>query len=100
MRNIHNRTRSNVDWVEFKKKRNEFNKKVRNAKYKTWREFVEAVDDESIWTVNNYMNSKPKQHYIPTINGTAATNEEKARYFKEAFLPHFHHYQGRTPLTL
>ena len=87
MRNIHNRTRSNVDWVEFKKKRNEFNQKVRNAKYKTWREFIEAMDDESIWIVKNYMNSKPKQHYILTINGTATTNEEKAHYFKEAFLP-------------
>ena len=39
---------SNVDWIKFKKKRNEFNKKVRNAKYETWREFIEAVDDESI----------------------------------------------------
>ena len=86
-RNIHNRTRSYVDWVEFKQKRNEFNQKVRNAKQKTWRDFAETIDDESIWIAKNYMNSKPKQQYIPTINETATTNEEKARYFKEAFIP-------------
>ena len=33
------------------------------------------------------MNSKPTQHYIPTINGTATTNEEKANQFREVLLP-------------
>ena len=45
------------------------------------------MDDESIWIVKDYMNSKPRQHYIPTINGTATTNNEKAHYFREALLP-------------
>src|SRR5579859_8040760 len=33
------------------------------------------------------MNSTPTQHYIPTINGTATTNEEKAEQFRNALLP-------------
>src|SRR5579859_4734714 len=86
-RNIHNRTHSHIDWTEWKKKRNEYNKKVRNLKYNTWREFVEAADEKSIWSIKKYMNSKPTQHYIPTINNTATTNEEKAAQFREALLP-------------
>ena len=87
MRNSHSRTYSNVDWTEWKKKRNEYNQKVRNAKYNTWREFVEAADEKSIWTIKKYMDSKPTQHYIPTINETATTNEEKAIQFREVLLP-------------
>ena len=45
-RNLHRRTHSYVDWTEWKKKRNEYNQKVRNAKYNTWREFVEAADEK------------------------------------------------------
>ena len=77
-RNLHRRTHNNVDWAEWKKKRNEYNQKVRNAKHNTWKEFVEAADEKSISTIKKYLNSKPTQHYIPTINGTATTNEEKA----------------------
>ena len=86
-RNLHRRTRSHVDWTEWKKKRNKYNQMVRNAIYNTWREFVEAADEKSIWIIKKYMNSKPTQHYIPTINGTATTNEEKATQFREALLP-------------
>jgi hypothetical protein len=60
---------------------------VRNAKYNTWKQFVESADEKSIWTIKKYMNSKPTQHYIPTINNTATTNEEKAAQFREALLP-------------
>ena len=76
-----------MDWTEWKKKRNKYNQMVRNAIYNTWREFVEAADEKSIWIIKKYMNSKPTQHYIPTINGTATTNEEKATQFREALLP-------------
>ena len=86
-RNSHRRTGSIVDWTEWKKKRNEYNQKIRNAKYKAWREFVEAADEKTIWTIKKYMNSKPTQHYIPTINGTATTNEEKASQFRKVLLP-------------
>ena len=78
LRNLHRRTGGNVDYIEFKRKKNEYNQKVRNAKHATWREFVGAADEKSIWIIKKYMNSTPTQHYIPTINGTATTNEEKA----------------------
>ena len=49
--------------------------------------FVEAADEKSIWSIKKYMNSKPTQHYIPTINDTATTNEEKAARLREVLLP-------------
>jgi ribonuclease HI len=85
-RNLHKRTNSNVDWEEWKKKRNEYNQKIRNAKHNTWKEFAGSADEKSIWNIKKYMNSKPTQHYIPTIN-TADTNEEKANRFREVLLP-------------
>ena len=33
------------------------------------------------------MNSKPIQHYIPTLNETATTNDEKAKQFQNVLLP-------------
>ena len=48
---------------------------------------MEAANEKSIWTIKRYMNSKPTQHYIPTISGTATTNEEKASQFRKALLP-------------
>ena len=33
------------------------------------------------------MNSTPTQHFIPTINGTATTNEEKITQFTQTLLP-------------
>ena len=87
LRNLHRRTNSNADFVEWKKKRNEYNQKVRNAKYNMWKEFVESADEKSIWTIKKYMNSTPTQHYIPTINETAMTNEEKAKQFRDVLLP-------------
>ena len=76
-----------MDYTEWKQKRNEYNQKIRNAKYNTWKEFVETADEKSIWTIKKYMNSTSSQHHIPTINGTATTNEEKASQFKEVLLP-------------
>jgi hypothetical protein len=61
-RNQHTRMNSYVDWEEWKKKRNEYNKKVRNTKYNTWKQFVESADEKSIWTIKKYMNSKPMQY--------------------------------------
>jgi len=57
------------------------------AKYNTWKEFVEKADETSIWKIKNYMNSRPTQQYIPTINETATTNEEKAEQFRQTLLP-------------
>jgi hypothetical protein len=87
LRNLHRRTRSHVDWKEWKKKRNEFNQKVRNTRHNTWKGFVEAADEKTIWTIKKYINSTPTQHYIPAINETATTNEEKANQFREVLLP-------------
>jgi hypothetical protein len=48
VRNLHRRTGSSVDWLDRKTKRNEYNWKVKNAKYNTWKEFVESADEKSI----------------------------------------------------
>jgi ribonuclease HI len=87
VRNRHKRTHSYIDWMEWKKKRNEYNQKIRNAKYNTWKKLAETADEKSIWILKNYMNSKPTQHYIPTLNETATTNEEKTNQFRKVLLP-------------
>src|SRR5579859_2339244 len=98
-RNLHMRTNSNVDWEQWKKKRNEYNKKVRNAKYNTWKQFVESADEKSIWTIKKYMHSKPTQHYIPMINDMATTNEEKRRNSGKSSSLHSQHYRQQTHRT-
>ena len=52
-----------------------------------WRDFVEKADEKSIWKIKKYMDSTPMTMYIPTLNNSATTNEEKAKEFKEAFFP-------------
>ena len=48
---------------------------------------METADEKSIWKVKKYMNSTPTQPYIPTLNGTAATNESKIQEFIKTFFP-------------
>src|SRR5579859_4204298 len=46
-------------------------------------ETVCRIDRREIDMDNQKIHELPTQHYIPTINGTATTNEEKATQFRE-----------------
>ena len=84
---MHKRTHSTADWRKWKKKRKEYDQKIKNAKYNTWKAYVESADEESIWKITDYMSSKPTQQYIPIINEKATTNEEKVNQFRQTLLP-------------
>src|SRR5579859_1302180 len=64
-----------------------YQQKLKDAQRQTWRSFVEAADEKTIWNIKKYMNSTPTQHYIPTLNETVAKNKEKAQEFIKTFFP-------------
>jgi len=64
-----------------------YQQKLKDAQRQTWRSFVEAADEKTIWNIKKYMNSMPTQHYIPTLNETVAKSEEKAQEFINTFFP-------------
>jgi len=86
-RNRFRRTRNNEDHLLWKEKKNLFRKSIKEAKQKTWREFVENADEKSIWQVKKYMNATPTQAYVPTLKDTATSNEIKAKEFQATFFP-------------
>ena len=65
-------------WQERKK---EYKARIKAAKDEKWREFVKEADEKTIWTLKKYMDPTPTSSYIPTLNGTAASNEQKAKLF-------------------
>ena len=48
---------------------------------------MKEADEKRIWKFKKYMDSTPTSSYIPTINETAASNDEKAEIFKSTFFP-------------
>ena len=55
------------------------------CKRNTWHKFVEKADERSIWKVNKYLNSLPTNSYIPTLEGAAATNQQKTDTLSKTF---------------
>src|SRR5271169_993367 len=86
-RNIFRRTRREEDKIEWKEKLREYNRAIKRAKRETWRNFVEQADEKTIWQVKKYTDSTPTTTYIPTLQGKASTNEEKATTFQKTFFP-------------
>ena len=86
-RNIYRRTGRNEDKEKWKKERNEYHNSIKQAKVKTWRDFVSTADETTIWQVKKYMDTIPTTTYIPTLQGGAATNDQKTESFQKAFFP-------------
>ena len=57
------------------------------CKRTTWHKFVGEADEHGIWKVNKYLNSLPTNTYIPTMEGTAATNQQKTDTLSKTFFP-------------
>jgi hypothetical protein len=49
-------------------KKNEYRQNIKEAKEKTWRDFVSKADRRTIWTVKKYIDATPTPSYIPTLN--------------------------------
>jgi ribonuclease HI len=87
LRNVFHRTGSTWDRKRWKKKRKEYQNNIRAAKERTWRDFVEEADEKTIWMVKKYIDATPTPSYIPTLDGNATTNDEKAEKFQATFFP-------------
>ena len=53
----------------------------------SWRKFVGEADEESIWKLKKYLDTTPTSTYIPTLDGTAASNEQKLKLLQSKFFP-------------
>jgi len=71
-------------WQERKQ---EYKARIKAVKEEKWREFVKEANEKMIWTLKKYMDSTPTSLYIPNLNGTAASNEQKAKLFQSTFFP-------------
>jgi hypothetical protein len=90
MNNARNRFRrmgNEEDCRICKDREKEYRGKIKQCKRNTWRKFMKEADEKTIWKLKKYMDSTPTSSYIPTINETAASNDEKAEIFKSTFFP-------------
>jgi hypothetical protein len=86
-RNKFKRSNSEVHQKAWKEKERKYRGMIKKFKRNTWRKFVKEADEKTIWKLKKYMDSTPISSYIPTINETAASNDEKAEIFKSTFFP-------------
>ena len=75
------------DEEEWKRRRKAYYHKIEECKRDTWQKFISEADERSIWRVNKYLNSLPTNTYIPTLDGTATTNQQKSDALRKAFFP-------------
>ena len=87
LRNIYLKTRANVDKVAWRKKDNELDDKIAQAKKDKWWEYVENADAKSVFQIKNYISSLPTPTFIPTLNKHAATHDQKTALLQETFFP-------------
>ena len=86
-RNHYRRTRNEREGAAWRSARDEYRHEIKRAKERTWRQFLEEADERTLWTAKKYLDSLPTPHYIPTLNNTANSNEEKATEFQANFFP-------------
>ena len=86
-RNRFRRTKNKEDGRKWKDQEKKYRGKIKKCKRNTWRKFVVEADEKKIWKLKKYMDSIPMSSYIPTINETAASNDQKAEIFKSTFFP-------------
>jgi len=79
--------RLEIDKREWKQHLQKYMHSIRKAKHQTWRAFIESADEKSIWQIKKYTESSMTLTYIPTLQGKASSNEEKAKEFQSTFFP-------------
>lgn len=84
--------------AEFKAQRNLYTQAIRDAKRRHWEDFLEQLDDESMWTAASYLKGEHTdggRARVPNLRfrsadgqeGAASNNEQKSRILLEAFFP-------------
>src|SRR5216117_692741 len=87
LRNIFSRTNHAVDKAAWKDKANEYEEESARAKVSKWKEYVNNADGKTIWQIKKYITNIPTSTFIPTLNGHAATYEQKVNALRKAFFP-------------
>ena len=87
LRNMFFRTRHEADKAAWRAKKNEHKREIAQAKVSKWREYVSNVDGKTIFQVKDYVTNIPTSAVVPTLEGSAVTNEQKAAALKKAFFP-------------
>ncbi|TMI86169.1 MAG: hypothetical protein E6H10_00780 [Bacteroidetes bacterium] len=86
-RNRYRRTRNNIARIEWRERANEYTNTIAKEKEAKWREYVSNADGKSIWKVKKYIDNAQTPTFIPTLDNTAETTEQKTSLFKETFFP-------------
>ena len=87
LRNIFRRTNHAIDKAAWREKADEYVQEISRAKESKWREYVNNADGKTIWQVKKYVTNIPTPTFVPTLNGNAATNEQKVNALRKAFFP-------------
>src|SRR5271170_3068589 len=87
LRNTYRRTGHHADKQAWRVKANEYTTEITRAKAAKWKEFVNSADAKTIWQIKKYITNIPASTLIPTLDGHAATNEDKVTTLRKAFFP-------------
>src|SRR5216117_2534738 len=87
LRNIFRRTNHAMDKAAWRIKANEYTQEIARAKARKWKEYVNNANHKTIWQIKKYITNKPTSTFIPTLDGHAATNEQKVSILRKAFFP-------------
>jgi len=52
-----------------------------------WREFVNSANEKSIWQVKKYVANTPVASFISTLDGQAASHNQKVKLLQKSFFP-------------
>ena len=87
-RNKFRRTQAEEDRQRWKSKEKIYKREIKKCKRDTWRKFVKEADETTIWKLKKYIDSDtPTSPFIPTLNKTASSNDEKAEILRATFFP-------------
>ena len=86
-RNLYRRTRSPIDKKAWEEKANEYTEGITKAQRATWKKYVEKADGKSIFQIKKYAFNIATSSLIPTLDGQAATHEDKVATLTRVFFP-------------
>ena len=87
LRNTYRRRKHETDKAAWRLKANKYASEIARAKETTWKEFVNNADGKTIWQIKKYIDNIPTSAFVPTLENSVMTNEQKANVLQNAFFP-------------
>jgi len=88
LRSIYRCTKADIDKTAWREKANYYTSKIRQVKRDKWREFVNSTNGKSIYQVKKYIASVPVASFTPTLDGHAASHNQKVELLQKNFFPY------------